>query len=329
MAIEVPGGFAFPADLVVPVPVYHNSREWQQRQLRAVHDFSHVLVEAEEPLFGRLFARDVSREAAILTEDGIGVAFMCHGTDIRLPSHHRDRTPWSPYRDPRIYIARLERLALAHRAMLDRFGLPTFVSTPDLLWDVPQAAWCPVVVDPGAWATEEGEHDGTRPLRVVHAPSSALIKGTELIEPTLVRLHESHVIDYRPPVNVPSSTMREVYRDADVVLDQFRLGSYGVTACEAMAAGRIVIGHVLEDVRTIVVDTTGESLPIVEATPDTLEEVLVNIAKDREQLRGARVAGMAFVSNVHDGRTSARILRERWLEPSVVSPTPSPPRSRV
>src|SRR5690349_8170358 len=35
MAVDVPGGFAFDADLVVPVGTYHNGAEWQQRQFEA------------------------------------------------------------------------------------------------------------------------------------------------------------------------------------------------------------------------------------------------------------------------------------------------------
>jgi hypothetical protein len=315
MAVDVPGGFSFPADLIVPVAAYHNSRQWQQGQFRAVQGFTHVLIEAEEPLFGRLFDRDVAEEVARLTASHVDVAFMCHGTDIRLPSRHIERTPWSPYRDSKTYVARLERLARLHRELLDRFGLPTFVSTPDLLWDVPSAKWCPVVVDLDAWRVPDAGAGARSRLRVAHAPTSSLVKGTELIEPVLKHLHDREIIEYSPIVNVPSAQMPQVYRHADVVLDQFRLGSYGVAACEAMAAGRLVIGHVLDDVRETVLRTTGKALPVLEATADSLESVLLTIAGDQEQLLRSRRAGIEFVSAVHDGRMSSKILKDNWLEP--------------
>jgi hypothetical protein len=112
VALDVPGGFSFPADLVVPVPVYHNSRQWQAEQLRAIRGFSHVLVEAEEPLLGRMFQRDVAAEVAQFTAAGLSVAFISHGTDIRLPSRHITTTRWSPYLDRDMYVDRLERLAV-------------------------------------------------------------------------------------------------------------------------------------------------------------------------------------------------------------------------
>ena len=314
MAVDVPGGFSFAADLIVSVPAYHNSKEWQSAQLAAVELFSHVLIEAEEPLFGRLFGRDVMAESRALITAGVDVAFIAHGTDVRLPSRHAASTPWSPYLDPDMYVARLERRAQEHINLLSESGRPVFVSTPDLLADLPNASWCPVVIDPSEWTCPLPAAQSSRPLRVVHAPSSPTIKGTHLIEPILRRLVEQGTIEYIPVVGVASSRMPEIVRDADVVLDQFRLGSYGVAACEAMAAGRTVIGHVLEHVREHVFQATGLSLPIVDASPASLETVLQVIAADRSLLRATGQAGIAFVSAVHDGRRSAAVLKAGWLD---------------
>jgi len=311
MAIEVNGGYSFTTDLEVSPAVYHNGHRWQQAQRDAVSSFTHVLIEAEEPLFGRLFDRDVAQEAAYLGNRGVNIAFMAHGTDIRLPSRHRERTMWSPFRDSDFYLDRLERLASIHKSLLDNSGRPLFVSTPDLLADLPTAHWCPVVVDPAAWAIPMEHRAG--PLRVLHAPTSALMKGTNLIEPMLRSLHAQRIIDYRPVRGVPAAEMPAVLADTDIVLDQFRLGSYGVVACEAMAAGRLVIGHVMDDVRDAVESVTNRALPIVEATPDSLESVLVALAQDETVLEKAGFEGSAFVSAVHDGRLSAQVLVDHWI----------------
>ncbi|UOR02250.1 hypothetical protein MUN77_02645 [Leucobacter allii] len=324
MAIDVPGGFAFPSDLVVPVPVYHNSRHWQRRQRHAVRGFTHVLVEAEEPLFGRLMRRDPGLELAWMRAAGIDVAFMAHGTDIRVPSAHAARSRWSPYHDREMYTQRLERVARRNIALLRGSGRPIFVSTPDLLLDLPEALWCPVVVDPDRWAAAADAADrrepGT-PLRVTHAPSVSLIKGTQLIEPVLERLDAEGVISYRAVRGVASADMPAAYAATDVVLDQFRLGSYGVAACEAMAAGKVVIGHVAEQVRARVRADAGSELPILEATPDTLEAELRRLADDHADPAGAEIerarrSGQAFVQRWHSGAVSARILIDHWLEPA-------------
>lgn len=312
MAVEVPGGFSFAADTEVPVAVYHRSHEWQLRELEAVGAFTHVLFEAERPLFGRLFSRDVAAEVAALEERGVATGFMCHGTDVRLPSAHVDLTPWSPYHDPGLYLERYENEARRNRALLDRLDRPTFVSTPDLLVDVPYATWCPVVVDPRRWARPQRTPGG--PLVVAHVPSHSTIKGTHLIRPALERLHAEGIVDYREISGVPSAQMPDLYGAADVVLDQFRLGSYGVAACEAMAAGRIVVGHVVPQVRDTVLRETGLELPVVEATPDTVEERLRALADDPAYRAEVSAAGVGFVDRVHDGRRSASILLEKWVD---------------
>ncbi|KQX06390.1 MULTISPECIES: glycosyltransferase [unclassified Leifsonia] len=312
MAVDVPGGFSFAADIEVPVPVYNNSRAWQEAELAAVSTFSHVLFEAERPLFGRLYSRDVAAESRVLAERGLSTAFICHGADIRRPSRHLSLTPWSPFADHDTYVDKLERDAVRNRALLDELGRPTFVSTPDLLVDVPYATWCPVVIDPARWKGEVDDVERRRPV-VVHVPSKSTVKGTHLIEPSLRRLDASGVIEYLTITGVPSAQMPAVYGRADIVLDQFRLGSYGVAACEAMAAGRVVVGHVLDSVRDVVVRQTGRELPIVEATPDTLEDVLVDLINDPARRAAVGRAGSEFVRIVHDGRLSASVLLDGWV----------------
>lgn len=310
-AVDVPGGFSFAADLVVPVATYHNDPDWQRRQFRAALGATHVLIEAEEPPFGRLLGRSAEAQAQALQARGIEVAFLAHGTDVRLPSRHRVASPWSHYDDPAIYAPRLEAVAARNIAMLERSGRPLFVSTPDLLADLPQAQWCPVVVDPQRWHAERTTR-GDGPLRVAHAPSVGAVKGTELILPVLQRLQDEGVIELELVQGVPSSAMPAVFAHADVVIDQLRIGSYGVAACEAMAAGCIVAGHVSQEIRELIAARTGLELPIVEATPDTIESVLRELA-DADRA-GSHERGREFVRAVHEGRRSAAVLREHWID---------------
>ncbi|WP_341934953.1 hypothetical protein MRBLWO14_000557 [Microbacterium sp. LWO14-1.2] len=313
MAEELPGGFAFPADTLVPFAVAQGSGSWAAAEWKAVTGFTHVLIEAERPIFGRRFGRDLSAEIEAMERAGLSVAFMCHGTDVRDPDDHARRTPWSLYpEDPRTETLRVD--AERNRALLDRWQRPTFVSTPDLLADVPRGVWCPVVVDADAFA-RDGVRTRDGSARIVHAASAPLQKGSHYIVPALQPLIEDGVVDYELVTGVPSSQMPGVFADADIVIDQFRAGSYGVAACEAMAAGCVVIGHVLPEVREHVHAATGMPLPIVEATPDTLAAAVRGLIDDPERMRALATAGPDFVRKVHSGRASARVLMDRWLSP--------------
>lgn len=313
LAVDVPGGFAFDADVVVPVATYHNDADWQRREFEAAARATHVLIEAEEPPFGRLYGRSVTAQAQALLDRGVDVAYLAHGTDARLPSRHMKANRWSYYGDESIYLPRAEAVAARNIALLENSGRPLFVSTPDLLLDVPGAHWCPVVVDPARWATARTERPLGAPLRVAHAPSVSAVKGTQLILPALERLVDDRIITLDLVTGVPSSEMPQRFADADVVIDQMRIGSYGVAAVEAMAAGCVVVGHVSTAVRSLVQAQSGKALPIIEATVDTIESALRELAIGGS-LAPHREQGDHFVRAVHDGRFSARMLREHWID---------------
>ncbi|WP_173922216.1 glycosyltransferase [Agromyces sp. Marseille-P2726] len=311
MAVELPGGFAFPADTSVPIATVNSSAEWQAEEWGAASRFTHALIEAERSMFGRRFDRDVSKEIRALESAGVSVAYLCHGTDIRDPDRHAALTPWSPYpEDPRTDVLRAD--AAANLELLSSLRRPTFISTPDLAIDVPWATWCPVVIDPDEFANDTTPFGADR-VRIVHASSAPVQKGSHYIEPALEPLIRSGLVDYRLVTGVSAAQMPAVFADADIVIDQFRLGSYGVAACEAMAAGRVVVGHVLPFVRQHVESDFGMPLPIVEATPDSLRETVERLADDREAARAAAAAGVSYVAAVHSGQASARALIEGWI----------------
>lgn len=314
MAIKLPGGYAFPADTLVPIAAVNASADWAEAEWQAARGFSHVLVEAERSMFGKRFNRDLEAEISALEGNGVSVAFICHGTDVREPSQHAELTPWSPYpEDP--LTETLQRDARENLELLSRLGHPTFVSTPDLLVHVPQAIWCPVVIDPRRFSPAAEPFAGER-TRVIHASSNQLQKGSDWIDPALASLIGTGDVDYELISSTPSAQMPGVFAAADIVLDQFRLGSYGVAACEAMASGRVVVGHVLPQVREHVRAKTGMELPIVEATADTLGDVVSGLISDPEQARHIAAQGPAFVARVHSGEMSAGVLRDHWIAKS-------------
>lgn len=315
-AEQLPGGFDFPADALVPFATAQGSTDWAEAEYAAALGFTHVLIEAERPLFGRRFDRDLEAEVTSLTENGVSVAYLCHGTDVRDPARHAERTPWSLYPDdPRTDF--LARDAAANIALLDRVRRPTFVSTPDLLFDVPWARWCPVVVDVTRFTPRAEPFRPDGPVRIVHAASAPLQKGSHYIPPALAPLIDAGLVEYQLITGVASAEMPGVFDRADIVIDQFRAGSYGVAACEAMASGRVVIGHVLDDVRAEVAESTGLDLPVVEATPDTLAHTVRSLIEDPDRARAIAIAGRAFVEAVHSGPMSARVLIEEWIGPAL------------
>jgi hypothetical protein len=307
MAVEGPMGF--PADQVVPPPAYRDV-VWQRAQeLHLLEHYTHVLVEASRPVLGTLYGRTCAEELPVLRRGGLSLGLLAHGSDLRVPSRHASRFRHSPFTDPTDPLThRLEQNARRAVELFAAFDGPTFVSTPDLLDDAPDARWCPTVVDVQVWGSGAPVLERRVP-RVVHIPSKGRLKGSEHIDPVLRGLHARGEIDYVRLEGVPHERVRQEVREADLLVDQVVMGLYGVSALEGLAAGRVVLGFVGDRVRERVRGTTGLEVPVVEITPETLAEVLDDLLADRDRARTVASAGPGFVREVHDGRRSARVLR--------------------
>ena len=311
--------FGFPADIRVDLETYRGDKKFHREFMKYVTaNYTHVVFEARRSLVGPGNDADCMRDVSRLLAQGLNVAFLAHGSDLRLPSRHMEIEPWSPFRnaDPES-VGKLERFARRSARIYNSYPGSTFVSTPDLLEYAPGATWCPVVVDLDAWRTDNPVMERRVPV-VAHAPSKGWLKGSELVDPLLQQLHDDGVIVYRRVEGIQHSDMPAVYCDADIVVDQLTIGSYGVAGCEGMAAGRVVLGHISEATRSRVQDITGLELPIVEVDADTIVDRIHELIADPEAARQAAARGRAFAETVHSGALSAEALSSFVVDPAAV-----------
>ena len=298
--------FGYEVDYSVPWRTMEHSHRWHDAMLATLRDhYTHVVIEAVAPVLGGMFGGvqggDIRRQIDAIRNSGVEVWMLGHGTDVRLPSRHRQLERWSHYRDDEwTPFDLIERITEENLRIIDEVDAPTFVSTPGLLLDLPDAELTPVVIDSERWATDAPVLGLVVP-RVMHAPSNPITKGTHLIRPAIDRLVDEGLIGFELTQGVPNRLMPHYYADRDILLDQFRAGDYGVAACEAMAAGRLVVSHISDQVRSEVLNRTGIELPIVEATIETIEDVLRDVVADPDRYREIAHRGPAFVRAVHDG----------------------------
>ncbi|MFF7248165.1 glycosyltransferase [Embleya sp. NPDC008237] len=294
-----------PSDQAIATDDWLSTR-WQLGRLARVLDrYTHVLAEGGMPAFGRLGGSWVDTDLAELRAAGISLGLVLYGSEARDPAAHRARVEFSPF-DPRYELthalqAKVDRLLPILRGL----DVPTFVATPDLIADVPDAVWLPAAIDPSAWRTGKPVLARERPV-VVHVMTSPFLRGTARIEPTLHRLHEIGLIEYRRILNRPAAELPALFADADIVLDQFGCGSYGMTSCQALAAGRLTICYLHESAT----EHLPADLPIRGADPNSLAEVLEEVVAEPEAARELAARGPAYVAEHHDGRRSARVLAD-------------------
>lgn len=301
---KLPGSFDYPADIYLD-SLKQPELDFQLEQLnRVLTRYTHVLVDAFQPLFGQLNGDNIEGDLPALRKAGIKVALLGHGSEIRHPGRHMERHEYSLFRDaPKGVAAKLQKKAERNRRVAEECGLPAFVTTPDLLEDLPWATWAPLVVDIDAWACDRPVMERSRPL-VLHAPSKRWTKGSDRILPAMQALHDRGVIELRLAEGVAWAEMRRLVQDCDFVLDQFTTGSFGTFAVEAMAAGKPVVAYLSEEVTK----TVGGDLPIVNASPANLTSVVESLLDDREATAKIGLASAEYARTYHDGTWTARQL---------------------
>lgn len=306
-AIETGAGLTLPPDHSA-TPEQFADPAWARAHERWVLGHTHVLAEGGRALTG-LHGADARGDLEVMLDKGIAVGLLGHGSDVRRPDRHLELYPHSPFgRMDKAFVAARQKYADRWSAIFGEYA-HTFVTTPDLLDDVPTAQWIPSVVDLDRWALRDWDGGGAVP-RVLHAPSHSHYKGSELIDPVMQRLDSDGLIDYVRIEGVPQSDMPATVAAAEIVLEQFVLGIYSVAAIEAMAAGRVVVGHVHPRVRAHVASATGRTVPVVEATPDTVGEVVRELIADPARMAELSYQGQSFVADVHTGARTADVLSD-------------------
>jgi glycosyltransferase involved in cell wall biosynthesis len=296
--------YDYPADIRVTKATYARDATWGLDLLEhARGHWTHALIEAARPMFGAASGADASADIEALRAAGVQVGLVFHGSEVRDPRIHASTHPYSPFGDPRDpYTARLQQVADRTLALARSFDGPVFVSTPDQLDHLPAATWLPVVVDLERWPLRT--HQASGPPLVVHAPSNPALKGTHYIEAAIAPLVESGAVRYQRVTDLQPDDAAALVASADIVIDQVLLGLYGVLACEALASGAVVVGHVGDSLRARV----PEPVPIIEATPDDLRERIEDVLDRFGQLRSEAEVRRGFVERIHSGRRSAQAL---------------------
>lgn len=304
---EQPGrgrGFQFDANRRLHLLQSRNPLFRQLRSRQLLAGTTHLALDGFRTFFRARQRGKFESDARWLQEHGWEVALISHGTDTRSPERHMERLKWSYFRDGDAdWRAALSVSSAENRRVAASSGLPIFFSTPDLAFDLPQGTWLPVTIDVEAWSCDEPLLERVVP-RVVHIPSNSVVKGTKYISSAMGELADKGVIEYLSPGKIPHAQMRELIQSADIVVDQVLTGCYGVAAVEAMAAGRIVIGGLADDVA----DLMPEGPDFLTADPSTLESVVLSVLDRRDEMRSDAVKNLSFVRSWHDGRESARRL---------------------
>jgi hypothetical protein len=167
----------------------------------------------------------------------------------------------------------------------------------------PRGPWPDYDVVPPAIVLHEWEPSPVEPgdtLRVAHAPSKRKVKGTGAVLAAVESLRSRGApVELDLIEGVPNRQARTRYAAADVVVDQLRLGWYGMFAIESMALAKPVVVHLDEHGAAETEEAFGLELPLVRADEDRLEGVLGELVERRAELPELGRRSREYVERVH------------------------------
>lgn len=144
------------------------------------------------------------------------------------------------------------------------------------------------------------------PIRIVHAPTNRYLKGSDYIEQAIDELSKKYSIEYLRVENMKQEQAFEIYKKADIIIDQLRTGTYGVFAIEGMALGKPVITYITEDMKSSFPD----SLPIISANSQNIKNQIEYLLKDTNLRLKLGKEGREYVETYHDYRINSKMLVE-------------------
>lgn len=165
----------------------------------------------------------------------------------------------------------------------------------------------PLRVDTGRLVPAYPDADKRANIRIVHAPSRRAGKGTQYVLEAFGRLKKKY--DFIELVLVEGKSQPEaleIYRTADIIVDQLYIGTYGVFAIEGMCLGKPVITRISEEMRR----RLPPELPIQDGGVGTLETTLERLILNGPLRRELGMAGRKYAETYHDYRVGAYLLRD-------------------
>jgi len=148
-------------------------------------------------------------------------------------------------------------------------------------------------------------------VRVAHAPSKRAVKGTDAVIAAVESLRARGApIALDLIEGVPNREARLRYAAADVIVDQLKIGWYGMFAIESMALAKPVVVHLDEEAAAETEEAFGLELPLVRADEGNLEDVLAGLLEVRETLPELGRRSRAYVEQVHAHTSVAKRVLE-------------------
>lgn len=157
--------------------------------------------------------------------------------------------------------------------------------------------------------------NGSDVVKIVHAPNHRQYKGTHYLLETVERMKkQGYKIELVLIERVPNDEALRLYKEADIVAEQFLIGWHGFLAIEAMALGKPVICYIRKREYLL----SPEECPIVNANPDHLEEAIRDLVESPEKRGHLGEMGRRYVEKHYSLEAFSQRLRRVYVDQGIL-----------
>jgi hypothetical protein len=148
--------------------------------------------------------------------------------------------------------------------------------------------------------------------RIVHAPSDGATKGTSAILAALAALKSRFDFELLLVEGKPHAEAMEIYKSADIAIDQILYGWYGGFAVELMAMGKPVMCHIRESDLKFVPAAMREDMALLNIHPESLIDDIASILSERTKWVDWSQKSIDYVRKWHNPELIAGFLIDSY-----------------
>lgn len=247
-------------------------------------------------------------EGRLLARKKVPMLMSFGGGDARIVSEARAKNPYF-YRQP---DERRDDSIRAYLRSISKYIRNVATDYEMMSYATPYFEKCYLFRQPvDLNAIRFNEPNLDRPPVILHVPTESWVKGTTTVISVIEALRaEGLQFEFRLLRDLTQPQFYAQLADCDIYIDELLCGSHGVTAVEAMAAGKPTLTYIRPDLTP----RFPAELPLVNVNPDTLHTALAELISEPALRASLSRRSREYVERYHDVPVVVAELIKTYLD---------------
>ena len=198
--------------------------------------------------------------------------------------------------------------------IVDKYADHIFALNPDLMYFLPPEKTTFLPYSVAGWEDiEKVDYIIDKKIKIIHSPTNRAAKGSDYILKALDNLQKKYKnIEVQIIEKIPYAQALQMYKEADIIIDQVLIGWYGGFGVEVMKMGKPLGVFIREEDLKFIPNDMAKDLKeaIINLNPFNIEEELSKYIENTNLLYEKSKASLEYVHKWHDPLYVASLTKE-------------------